>query len=205
MTTSTAAIAEHVGDAASAVVAIVRKALVVVRSRDGFGAGTLVITASSTGLVLTSAHLLGSRTSRVTFADGRTSEAEVLALDRELDLAALRVEALASSPALDAIPLGDSRAMVPGELVLALGHPGGLAAAVTAGVLLGVGDDWPGLPAGGRDWLVANLRLRPGHSGGPVVDTEGRLVGVNAVMAGPDLGMAVPSHTAAAFLREWLA
>ena len=49
-----------------------------------------------------------------------------------------------------------------------------------------------------------NLRLRPGHSGGPLVDAEGRLVGINAMMVGPEVGMAVPIHVIKDFLKQKL-
>ena len=53
-----------------------------------------------------------------------------------------------------------------------------------------------------RNWLVVNLHLRPGHSGGPMVDVSGRLVGVNTMITGPDVGLAVPVSTVKRFLRE---
>ena len=199
MTTTADPVAGRVNEDISAIVDAVRAALVVVRNRhrQGVGAGTVL---RDDGLVLTSAHVIGKTAPRVVLPDGSELPAEVLALDRERDLAALHLDATGLCP----VALGDSKGLQPGELVLALGHPGGVPGVATAGTLLGVGSDWPGLPGDGRDWLVASLRLRPGHSGGPVVDTRGRLVGVNAVMAGPGLGLAVPAHVVAEFLRAEL-
>ncbi len=60
------------------------------------------------------------------------------------------------------------------------------------------------MPLSEREWLALSLHLRPGHSGGPVVDATGRLVGLNTVMVGPDVGLAVPVHVAKAFLKRAL-
>ena len=56
----------------------------------------------------------------------------------------------------------------------------------------------------GEDWVVVNLQLRPSYSGGPLIDIEGRLVGINTVMTGPEVGMAVPVDAAKDFLRREL-
>jgi S1-C subfamily serine protease len=76
--------------------------------------------------------------------------------------------------------------------------------AVTGGVVIGMGGQLPELPQTGRDWLAVNLHMRPGHSGGPLVDVRGRLVGVNTMITGPDVGFAVPVHVVKAFLKEAL-
>jgi S1-C subfamily serine protease len=102
---------------------------------------------------------------------------------------------------------------------MALGHPWGVAGAVSGGVVIGVGAEWPELPRGrqergrvsrekkesrGGEWLVASLQLRPGHSGGPMIDAHGRLVGINTMMAGPGVGVAVPVHVVKRFLQQAL-
>jgi serine protease Do len=108
---------------------------------------------------------------------------------------------------LSAIAIGDARAPKPGELVFAHGHPWGVTGAVTSGVVIGVDRDWPGMAGGsdGREWLVVNMRLRPGNSGGPIVDVAGRVVGISTIMAGPRLGMAVPAHVADALVTAAVA
>ena len=55
-----------------------------------------------------------------------------------------------------------------------------------------------------REWIAVSLELRPGHSGGPLVDVQGRLVGVNTMMAGPEVGMAIPVRVVKEFLRQEL-
>lgn len=175
----------------------------------GSGAGTIW---HPDGLILTNAHVVRQRALSVTLADGRVLPARLLAHDRELDLAALAVEA----KDLPAIALGESTKLRPGELVLALGHPWGVVGAVTAGVVIGVGvarqagrllegGEWQGRRNADREWITASLHVRPGFSGGPLVDAQGRLVGINTIMAGPGVGVAVPVHVAKAFLKEALA
>ncbi len=87
---------------------------------------------------------------------------------------------------------------------MALGHPWGVANAATAGVVIGIGTDFPEMRRSGREWIAVSLTLRPGHSGGPLVDVQGRLVGINTIMTGPEVGMAVPVHVAKFFLKQRL-
>lgn len=161
------------------------------------GAGTIW---HPDGLILTNAHVLRGRRLHVVLGDGRRLPARVLASDRELDLAALSVEA----GELPTIALGDSRGLQPGNWVVAFGHPWGVEGAATAGVVIGQGPTLPERPGFGREWLAVSTHYRPGHSGGPLVDAGGRLVGINTVMAGPDVGLAVPVHVIKAFLKDRL-
>lgn len=174
------------------------RALVQIRNgRSGTGAGTIW---HPDGLILTNAHVAGRRGLQVTLPDGRSLPARVLAHDPDRDIAALDIEA----SDLPVIELGDSRRLRPGQWLLAVGHPWGVAGAATAGVVAGTGRNLPEMPLSGRDWIAVSLHLRPGHSGGPLVDARGCLVGINTMMAGPDLGLAVPVHEAKAFLKEAL-
>jgi serine protease Do len=182
----------------TSVVEGVQRALVHVQSgRSGSGAGTVW---HPDGLIVTNAHVVRHGPLAVTLADGREFPARLLAQDSECDLAALTVDA----SGLPTIPLGDSHRLLPGEWVLALGHPWGVRGSVTAGTVIGVGAEWPELPRSDQEWVVVSLHLRPGYSGGPLVDVNGRLVGLNSMMTGPDVGVAVPVHVAKAFLREAL-
>ena len=56
----------------------------------------------------------------------------------------------------------------------------------------------------GRDWIVVSLKVRPGNSGGPLVDVQGRLIGINTLMTGPQVGVAIPVHVVKAFLKQEL-
>ena len=175
----------------------VRRSLVqITNGRRGAGAGTIW---HADGLILTNAHVVGRHGVRIALPDGRTLPARLLAYSKRLDLAALSVEAAG----LSTIELGDSRRVRPGQLVLAMGHPWGVTGAVTTGVVIDVGVPLE-IPRLGRDLIQIDLPLRPGYSGGPLVDVAGRLIGINAMMAGPEVGLAVPVHEVKRFLREAL-
>ncbi len=189
---------QHLNAEMASVVASVRHSLVQVQNGPaGAGAGTIW---HPDGLILTNAHVARRRSLKVVLPDGRALAARILAHNRDLDLAALAVEATG----LPTIELGDSRRLQPGQWVLALGHPWGVPGAVSAGIVAGVGTHLPEMPLAHREWIAASLRLRPGHSGGPLVDVHGHLVGINTIMAGPDVGLAVPVHVVKAFLRDML-
>lgn len=177
-----------------------RSALVQVSaSRTAGGSGVVV---HPDGLVLTAAHVLRGRRSTVRLMDGRRLEAVTLAIQRELDLAAISVE-LSGAPAMQ---VGSSDHLRPGDWVIALGHPWGVRGGATAGVVIGVGAELPEAPREphATEWLATSLHLRPGHSGGPLVDSRGRLVGINTRMNGPDVGLSVPASVVRRFLRESL-
>ncbi len=172
-------------------------------TNGGSGAGAGAIW-NAEGLILTNAHVVHDAHPSITLPDGRSLPAGIVALDAERDLALLSVKARG----LPALELGDSRAVRPGEWVFAVGHPWGIAGAVTSGVVIGVGKDLPDMEATrrgpAREWLMASLVLRPGNSGGPLVDVRGRLLGVNTIMTGPQVGGAVPVHVVQEFLKEAL-
>ena len=68
----------------------------------------------------------------------------------------------------------------------------------------GVGSNLPEMPEDDRELIAVGLQLRPGYSGGPLVDDQGRLVGLNTMMIGPEVGVAVPVQVVKEFLRERL-
>ena len=163
----------------------------------GQGAGIVV---HPEGLILTNGHVLRRDRVKITLSDSRTLPARVLARYEDHDLALLRVEA----SDLPAAALDTSKNLRAGEWVMALGHPWGVPGAATAGVVIGVGNGLPERPNFGSEWLAVGLHLRPGHSGGPIVDAAGQLVGVNTVMAGPDVGLAIPVDVVKRFMKEAL-
>ena len=179
-------------------VATARRSLVQVRSgASRIGAGTVW---HPDGLIVTNAHVVRNRSPEVILPDGDVRPARILALDRHRDVAALVVEA----SQLPAIGLGRSRDLRPGEWVLALGHPGSVPGVATAGVVIGKGADLPDVPNSEQDWIAVSLPLRPGNSGGPLVDAAGRLVGVNTMMVGLEAGMAVPVDDVKRFFKQAL-
>lgn len=184
-------------DEMAAIVERVAESVVVIANgRESFGAGTIW---GADGLILTNAHVIRSQTMQVILPDGGQYPAQILGLDKHNDIAALSINATG----LPTLEPGDSRAVRAGHWVLALGHPWGVPNTLTAGVVIGVGDSLPEM-APGREWLALGLRLRPGHSGGPLVDVDGRLLGINTMISGPEVGYAVPVHVIQAFLKETL-
>ncbi len=190
---------------------LVRKSLVQVSAgRRGTGSGVVF---STDGLVVTNAHVVAGRKGRrparefqVTLPGGVATAAKLLAKDDGLDVAVLRIDQIDGSlPDLHPIELGDSKALRPGQWVMAMGHPWGVAGAAAAGIVIGAGPDLPEAPGADRDWVAVDLALRPGHSGGPLVDVQGRLIGISTMMAGLEVGMAVPAHVVAEFVEGVLA
>lgn len=168
--------------------------------RSGAGTGTIW---HSDGLIVTNAHVVMSRTVSqaaltVQLADGREFTPQLVAVDPERDLAVLQVDA----QALPTVELGSSQQLQPGQLVFAFGFPWGVAGGATSGVVIGVGAQLGDLVSTRNEWVAASLHLRPGHSGGPMVDAAGRLIGINTLMNGPDVGVAVPVDVAKRFVQE---
>ena len=188
---------QELNDEMSGAVEDVRRSLVSIHNgHGGAGAGTIW---RPDGLVITNAHVVRGRHGlKVTLPDARTLPARLLAHDDQHDLAALAVDA----EGLPTIQVGDSRLLKAGQWVMAIGHPYGVAGAVTAGIVIGEGAELPEVASRGREWIAVSLHMRPGHSGGPLVDIDGRLVGINTMITGPDVGMAVPVHVVKEFLRR---
>ena len=174
----------------------VRQSLVqVTNGPSGAGAGILW---RADGLIITNAHVVRRKSLTVTLPSGRILPAKILARDTERDIAALQVDA----DHLLAATIGDSHQLQPGQWVFAVGHPWGVTGAATAGVVIGQGRNLPEMRDGKREWLMVSLHLRPGNSGGPLVDSSGRVVGINTIMTGPEVGGAVPVQVVKDFLRD---
>jgi serine protease Do len=178
------------GADAEAVVERVRRSTVEIRTRRARESGSGIIW-NSACTVVTNAHVVRARALRVTLADGRQLDAEVIAHDPSRDLAALEVD----RDDLPAADIGDSDALRPGEFVLAVGSPLGETGAAAAGVVRRRAVHGPH----GRRWIEADVRLAPGNSGGPLADAMGRVVGVNTMIAS-GLALAVPSKAVTRFL-----
>ncbi len=191
-----ATVLDQLNTALSGVLDDVSASVVQVRDESrGAGAGTIW---HSDGLIVTNAHVAQGGPLKVALHDGRVLDAQLIARDEEHDLAALAVEA----NDLPTIKIGSTRDLHPGQWVMALGHPWGVANAATGGILIGVGEQLPELPTARHEWVVADLHLRPGNSGGPLVDADGRMIGVNTLMTGPGVGVAVSVDVVKAFLQR---
>src|SRR3989337_271837 len=124
---------------------------------------------------------------------GRVVAARVLAIDQETDIAVVKVEARE----LPALPFGDSDALRSGQLVLAFGSPLGLDSSVTMGVVSAVARQLT--PEDPMIYIQTDATINPGNSGGALVDTEGRLVGINTLIysqsgGNEGIGFAAPSN-----------
>jgi serine protease Do len=144
------------------------------------------------GLVVTNAHVAVPGPLEVRLYDGRTMPARLVRRDPARDLAALRI-AVSGLPTAE--PVAASRV---GQLVVAVGHPLGLARAVSLGVVHAPPGEGPDPLA---RFLRSDVRLAPGNSGGPLADVAGRVLGLNTLVAGT-LACAIPSAAVERFLGD---
>jgi S1-C subfamily serine protease len=161
------------------------------------GAGSAVALTPD-GFLLTSAHVVAGpgRSGRAAFVDGRELRFGVVGVDRLSDLAVLRADGDELIPA----SLGEAEQLRVGQLVVAIGNPNGFAGSVTAGVVSALGRSLPAR-AGRTVRYIDNViqtdaALNPGNSGGALVDSLARVVGINTAVAGVGLGLAVPINAA---------
>ncbi len=157
--------------------------------RWGVGSGIVV----AEGRVLTNAHNVRGDQVTVTFADGRTAEGSVAGQDIDGDIAVIEVDTGDAS----ALEWADGASAAIGTPVFALSNPGGRGLRVTVGFVSGVDRTFRG-PRGHRitGSLEHTAPLLPGSSGGPVVDAEGRLLGINTNRLGEGFYLAIPADEA---------
>lgn len=181
--------------------------------RQGIGTGVIWRSWADRAAIVTNAHVVAGvtrrsmqrdgRTSlRVVAADGRTFDAEVLASNAQLDLALLGVAA----GRLPAARIGDSTRLRVGEIVFAIGNPWGQVGVVTAGIISGLGRmPAQGASGAGRaaQYIRSDVLLAPGNSGGPLLNAAGAVVGINAMIFGGDLSVAIPSHVVGQVVKAW--
>jgi serine protease Do len=191
MTTTNAMPHYDIATDASRLASTLRRTVVEIRSAAGGGAGIIW---GGRGLVVTSAHCVRRDGSLTIEVNGKTHSVESVAFARDDDLALLRAPSV-TGPVLE---LRDLDTLRPGELVFAYGHPLGVSHALAMGALHSIVRD---KRTGDPRYIAADIRLAPGNSGGPLVDAEGKLVGVNSMIVG-GLGVAIPASVVQGFVTR---
>ncbi len=157
------------------------------------------------GIIVTNAHVVeGASQIVVNFHDNQRSPARVVGIDPESDLAVLQVEASGLSPA----PIGTSSDLLIGESVIAIGNPFGLGGSVTTGVISATGRSVPSQD-GQRvytDFIQTDASINPGNSGGPLVNIEGKVIGINVAIyaEAQNIGFAIPVDRAKKVIDDLL-
>jgi putative serine protease PepD len=163
------------------------------------------------GDIVTNEHVVdGARTIRVTFSDGTKASATVVGSDKTTDIAVVRVTGIKASM-LTPLTFADSAAVEAGDAVLAIGSPFGLAETLTTGIVSGTDrtiESPSGATIGGA--IQTDASINHGNSGGPLIDADGDVVGVNAQIesdsGGSDgVGFAIPSNTARSVAQQIIA
>jgi len=174
------------------------QASVVQVRRGDRGAGTGVIWQAKGGII-TNHHVIAHAGSKilVELRDGRTLEAQIVDSDPTLDVALLNVPA----DDLTAVPFADSSKLRVGELVFAIGNPWGQRGVVTAGIVSALSKVKMRNSNRQLEYIKSDVRLAPGNSGGPLLNAQGHVIGINAMIMGGDLSVAIPSNV----VSNWVA
>jgi putative serine protease PepD len=192
--------------ALAGVAAAVQPSVVSIDAGSAEGSGVVL---STNGYVLTNNHVVSmarDRTVQLTFSGGRTATAGIVGTDATHDVAVVRANGVSG---LSAATFGDSQKVQVGDTVLAIGSPLGLQGTVTAGIVSALHRD---LRGAGRtngssfaitDAIQTDAAINPGNSGGALVDSGGRVVGINTAIATAGqgqgnigVGFAIPSNAA---------
>ena len=171
------------------------------RTQRSLGTGFLI---SSDGYIVTNNHVVAGADTVLVNLQGSTGKehslkAQVIGTDEETDIALLKVKADAPLPFLN---FGNSDKMEVGEWVLAIGNPFGLGHTVTAGILSAKGRNIQSGPF--DNFLQTDASINPGNSGGPLINMEGKVIGINTaiIASGQGIGFAIPIDTAKPIIDE---
>jgi len=162
------------------------------------GSGFIV---RSDGYVLTNNHVIeGAKEIVVTLADGRKFNGKTMGRDPRNDLAIAKIDA----KDLPAVQLGDSDKIRPGDFAIAIGNPYGLQHTVTAGIISGLARSLDGDPKEPGIYIQTDAAINRGNSGGPLIDIEGRVVGINTAIIpqAQGLGFAIPVNVAKSVMDD---
>lgn len=172
------------------------------RVENALGSGVIL---GAEGLVVSNYHVVdGAAEIRVVLSDRREFEAELLLGDKDSDLAVLRLKGAENLPVL---PLRDSDTLEVGDLVLAIGNPFGVGQTVSSGIVSALERSGLAIGSGRGLFIQTDAAINPGNSGGALVDTEGRLVGINTAIlsrggGSNGIGFAIPANLVAQVLEQ---
>ena len=159
------------------------------------------------GHILTNNHVVeGAKTVTVILHDGTELEADVVGTDDQNDLALLKVD-ISSLDNISYLVLGDSDAISPGQMAVAMGSPYGLEGSITVGIVSGVGRSLTGETRRTIvDVIQTDAAINPGNSGGPLLNSSGEVIGINTAIEASSngIGFAVPINTASSRLPALL-
>jgi serine protease Do len=168
--------------------------------QEGSGSGTIV---RSDGYILTNHHVVGEADKiTVQLYDGQELKAHLIGTDPATDISVIKIE----GKEMPVLPMGDSDNILVGESVIAIGNPFGLSHTVTFGIVSAKGRTGMGI-AEYEDFIQTDAAINPGNSGGPLVDLEGKIVGVNTAIFSRSggyqgIGFAVPINMTRRVMNE---
>ncbi|UCH60052.1 MAG: trypsin-like peptidase domain-containing protein [Anaerolineales bacterium] len=177
----------------------IQRSLVMVHNgRRGVGSG---VAWRQGGYLVTNYHVVAhGRNQYATLPNGQDLPVRVVAREPDIDLALLQADAFYLPPAL----VADSRGLQVGQIVMAVGHPWGQRGVVTSGIISGLGTVQTRGVRGAVPVIRSDVVLAPGNSGGPLVNAIGAVIGINTMIIGGDLGVAIPTHLVDLFVSEAL-
>ena len=171
------------------------------RQQSSLGSGVIL---DASGLVETNYHVIRDADEvKVALPDGREFESEVVLKDERVDLAVLKLDASETFPT---IAVGNSDAVEVGDLVLAMGNPFGVGQTTTSGIVSALARSQTGISDFGF-FIQTDAAINPGNSGGPLIDMDGRLIGINTAIysrggGSNGIGFAIPSNLVRAIVAS---
>ena len=169
--------------------------------RTSLGSGVIL---SSDGYILTNQHVIGDNTLRVTteLYDGRKLNAQLVGIDKGTDLAVLKIED--SENSFPSIEIEDSDKVMIGDIVLAIGNPYGLGQSVSMGIVSATGREFDNPYS---NYIQTDASINRGNSGGALIDSKGRLIGINTLIRSSSggsegIGLAIPSTNALEIISD---
>lgn len=176
--------------------------VVVQNGRRGAGAGVIW---RPGGIVVTNYHVIQRGRPRISLLDGGDFSTHVIAKAKHIDLAILKIDSPESLDSeLSIAPVADSQNLRVGQIALALGHPWGQIGSVSAGIITSLGSVQLRWRRGRVSVIRTDAGLAPGNSGGPLLEASGAVIGINTMIVGGDLGIAIPSHVVNEFVDQAL-